>query len=265
MIQRITEMKDEILVYISQEKTYNTYIISDLEVLGLDSGIIELYCGMNETDITYILMRYGQSFVLYSDDVKTMNIGEIKRFIESFSFDFRVTGKRVVIEEVAKCFPKAKLDHNYFATVTQESLRVHEIENSDINLVCNCSVEQVISAYSSIDEYKEKYSDIKRASKRITTNNMNGRYYGLEHQGEIIAIVCSAAESKDLAMISEVGTKMEYRNQGFSKILVSKLCKDLFDMDKKELAIFYNSPIAKKVYEAVGFKENGEYSMLIQG
>lgn len=263
MIRRVMKLTDDVFSYIQKEKNYNTYIISDLEILGLDSGIIELYCGIDNDEICYVLLKYGQSFVLYSENVIRINISEIKYFMDSIAFDFRITGKREVIEKIAECFPKAEVEHNQFATMTKEMLEFYSVEGDTMQLIKNCNVEQVISGYSFIDEYKKKYEERGNAVKRIETNNLNGRYYGLESEGKIVAMVCSAAESKELAMISEVGTALEYRNRGLSKILVSNLCKDLFDMGKKELSIFYSNPVAKRVYETIGFKESGEYSMLI--
>lgn len=263
MLKRIYDLNEKVISYLQSEKAFNTYIISDLEILGLESGVIELYNGVKGDRIDYILMRYGQSFVLYSENAKNVNIKEVATFLKSFEFDFRITGKREIIEILAKHIPKAELDHNYFATVTEKSLQLYTQEDGNTNLIRNCSVMQVIDGYTSIEEYREKYKNTEKTIERINTNNLNGRYYGLENEGKLVAMVCSAAESCELAMISEVGTVAEYRNRGFSKILVSNLCKDLFGQGKKELSIFYSNPIAKSVYEAIGFKEIGEYSMLI--
>ncbi len=40
------------------------------------------------------------------------------------------------------------------------------------------------------------------------------------------------------------------------------LCRDCFERGKKYLCLFYDDPVAGRIYNRIGFQELGEYGML---
>ena len=262
MIKRLYKLDDEIKDYIYSQPYFNTYIISDIETFGIETDIINLYIGYEGRNIKYVLMKYGMSFVLFSEKSDEINLMELSVFFKNFIGDIVISGKTEIIKRISEIFSQPFYYDNYFATLTSDTIICYSNNILDCNVIKDPSIESIISIYSQIEEYKEKYCDKNRAIERIKRNILNGRYYGVEINNQLVSIASSSAESKNYAMISEVGTLVDYRNKGLSKIEVSQLCNDLFSESKKTLSIFYNNNIAGKVYNKIGFEIIGNYAIL---
>ncbi len=262
MIIKAIEMTNELKTYIMKEPEYNVYIISDIEAYGLNSYNMELFAGYQNNIICFVIMRFYESFVIYSHDNSKVNLDEVCKFFLSYKEIRSITGKADLIKTISQLLPNSRIITNEYAILRKEQLILYP-DNKEF-LYSSCTSEKVYDTYNEISEYIEKYKDRYSSIKRIENICVNGRYRILKSSktNKSVSIAGSAAESQNYAMISEVGTLNEYRNRGFSKIVVSNLCLELFGEGKKILTIFYNNKIAQKVYKNIGFIPIGEYSML---
>lgn len=69
-------------------------------------------------------------------------------------------------------------------------------------------------------------------------------------------------ENSESAMIVGVATAEGHRGKGYASAVVEALCRDCFERGKKYLCLFYDNPVASRIYNRIGFQELGEYGML---
>ncbi|MDE5587896.1 MAG: GNAT family N-acetyltransferase [Acetatifactor sp.] len=80
--------------------------------------------------------------------------------------------------------------------------------------------------------------------------------------GCLITTASTSAENSESAMVMGVATAAEFRGKGYASAVVSALCRDCFERGKKYLCLFYDNPVAGRIYNRIGFRELGQYGML---
>ncbi len=81
-----------------------------------------------------------------------------------------------------------------------------------------------------------------------------GRSYIIRRDGKIVSHASTYAEIDNLAIVSGVITRQEYRGLGLGYEVVSKLCQDLI-LEGKRPCLFYFKKEAVGLYAKAGFEE----------
>ena len=89
-----------------------------------------------------------------------------------------------------------------------------------------------------------------------------GRNYVLKKEGEIIHHAATYAELDNLAVISGVITREDYRGKGIGTLAIRKLCHDLLSEGKKP-CLFYYTKQAEGFYKKIGFEEGTGWAKLV--
>ena len=89
-----------------------------------------------------------------------------------------------------------------------------------------------------------------------------GRNYVLKCDGEIIHHAATYAELDNLAVISGVITREDWRGKGVGTLAVRKLCHDLLKEGKKP-CLFYYTKQAEGFYKKIGFEEGTGWAKLV--
>ena len=89
-----------------------------------------------------------------------------------------------------------------------------------------------------------------------------GRNYILKRDGEIIHHAATYAELDNLAVISGVITREDWRGKGVGTLAVRKLCYDLLKEGKKP-CLFYYTKQAAMFYKKIGFEEGTGWAKLV--
>lgn len=89
-----------------------------------------------------------------------------------------------------------------------------------------------------------------------------GRNYILKRNGEIIHHAATYAELDNLAVISGVITREDFRGKGVGTLAVRKLCHDLLEEGKKP-CLFYYTKQAELFYKKIGFEEGTGWAKLV--
>ena len=89
-----------------------------------------------------------------------------------------------------------------------------------------------------------------------------GRNYILKRDGEIIHHAATYAELDNLAVISGVITREDWRGKGVGTLAVRKLCHDLLKEGKKP-CLFYYTKQAEGFYRKIGFEEGTGWAKLV--
>lgn len=90
-----------------------------------------------------------------------------------------------------------------------------------------------------------------------------GRNYILQKNGEIICHAATYAELSNLAVISGVITREDWRGKGVGTLAVKKLCYDLLSEGKKP-CLFYYTKQAERFYRKIGFEEGSGWAKLVR-
>lgn len=90
-----------------------------------------------------------------------------------------------------------------------------------------------------------------------------GRNYILKRDGEIICHAATYAELSNLAVISGVITREDWRGKGVGTLAVKKLCHDLLKEGKKP-CLFYYTKQAEHFYRKIGFEEGTGWAKLVK-
>ncbi len=89
-----------------------------------------------------------------------------------------------------------------------------------------------------------------------------GRNYILKRDGEIIHHAATYAELDNLAVISGVITREDWRGKGVGTLAIRKLCYDLLQEGKKP-CLFYYTKQAAMFYKKIGFEEGTGWAKLV--
>lgn len=132
-----------------------------------------------------------------------------------------------------------------------------------IRKLTEADAESVYSLYILIDEF-HMYHGLSReeAIEKQRMNLKNDIYFGVFEHGVLASIAAISAATKTSAMIVGVATKPEYRRKGYASAVMGTLCRESLAEGRQFLCLFYDNPAAGKIYNRIGFKELGIWTML---
>lgn len=101
--------------------------------------------------------------------------------------------------------------------------------------------------------YGDSFNDsLKRVKEGM--DNPKKSYYGIKERGKLISVASTTEVPPEIAIVSAVYTKPEYREKGYGTSVVSKAVQEgLKEADKSCLIIRGENPPAKHIYEKLGF------------
>ncbi len=249
----INESK-KLLSYLCKEKDFNVFIISDIENVSDDKEYIDIYLDGSINDPKGVLLRYFDYFVIYTDD--EIDYKAATQIIINHKKPKSLNGKVEVIDKIKPYLQRlVKEEENYRFLVLKELNFVdfdYEIKKVTIE-----NIGKVIDFLNSIEEFgsvdeKAFVSEIK---------NKTARCYFIEVDNRVVSTASSSAESKAGSIITDVATDKEYRNRGYAKAVLSKLCSDLLNEGITPYILYYN-PYTGRLYKRIGFREIGYWKIL---
>lgn len=98
-MRRLTEHdRKQVMNYILKEPEFNLFFIGDIENFGLDSKDVELFASDSDTGYDFLLLRYLDNFLLYSDHTD-YNVREAAEFISEANPKC-INGKSDIVEKL---------------------------------------------------------------------------------------------------------------------------------------------------------------------
>lgn len=263
------EDKEEILRYVREEPEMNLFLIGDLENFGVENETVNFYLHEERDRWNFLILRYHQFYILYSQ-YEDYNAEEAIAFLKKQRKVDCVSGKTVLLERVALAFPQWKIDSTYMSRCNDIEENAEKISGKPdelgIRLLGKEDVAEVIDLLSCIEEFaktfkkEEREEQIRRMKEEMESGGKAA--VGGFLSGRMVSVASTSAENSESAMIVGVATAREYRGKGYASAVVRALCRDCFDRGKKYLCLFYDNPVAGRIYNRIGFKELGEYGML---
>lgn len=243
------------------DEPVNIYMLSDLDNYGVSDKDVEFFYSEYDNKSITILMRFYNSFVVYSttDMLDNYAVTETIRSRKNKWNELScVSGKYSSVKSIALEEAYIRCTH----VMVNRGLCYHKkrISNDRINVFGKESVDMIIDHYRSIPEMKDKYgNDYAAIRDDILRNLESGRVLGIEKDGAIVSSVMTTAESHQRAMFINVCTSPDYRRQGLASQVIEGLSELLFNEGKSALFIYYENEAAGEIYKRAGFEYVDDY------
>ena len=230
----------------------------------MESETINFYVHEERDCWDFLVLRFRKFFILYSR-YEDYNAEKAAAFFKGKEIDC-VSGKTVLLERIAPAFPQWEMKSTYMSRCDgvkgtgepPEGLVIRRLEKGDVPEAINLleDIEQFRKTYK-----KERKGEEIRVMEEEITNGSKVSVGGFL-EGRLVALASTSAENSESAMIVGVATALGYREKGYGSAVVRTLCQDCFERGKKYLCLFYDNPVAGKIYNRIGFTELGTYGML---
>lgn len=256
--------RDEILRYVGKEPEMNLFFIGDIENFGVENETVTIYLHEERDRWDFLILRFHQYFLLYSQ-YEDYNAQKAIEFLRGQRPDC-ISGKSALLEKIAPAFPQWTIESTYMSRCDRvedsfsgpEGLVIRRLEKED--------VPEVIDLLTDIQEFRRTYKKEEREEqiRRMAEEMAQGSKAAMGgfRNGRLVTVASTSAENSESAMIVGVATASDCRGKGYASAVVSALCRDCFARGKKYLCLFYDNPVAGRIYNRIGFQELGEYGML---
>ena len=254
--------------YLRLEPEFNLFLIGDLEAYGMEHENVSCYTDddwKSDMEFPYFILNYRGNVLVYSRD-ETYDAEKVADFLNEMDPE-NISGKDDIVKRLVPYLKDRISKPMYLARLNQIGTEEKEKYGDMMKQVQRLGEKDIPAAYDlylTIDEFaytyrrkeKEKcYEDIRQNISVI------GRTYGIFEGDVLAAVVQTSAENTTSAMVVGVATRPEMRGKGYAKAAILKLCQDcLEEMDF--LCLFFENPVAGRIYHAVGFKDMGMFTMI---
>ena len=249
---------EKLLTYFEQDLKNCLYSYIDLKKFGIANPNLTVYFDESE-GICCTALKYYEGLQLFDADGKIAAKKTAKLIKDLNSHIVSST-----IDVIEKLYPLLKdtyeMEQGYVTEMLSmpeceisEEVRQAEIGEYDEIAKLICSDEGVGGHYEP-DELKTQL--LTRLGEGM------GRNYILKRDGKIIHHAATYAELDNLAVISGVITREDWRGKGVGTLAVRKLCHDLLQEGKKP-CLFYYTKQAEGFYKKIGFEEGTGWAKLV--
>ncbi|WBW96974.1 GNAT family N-acetyltransferase [Oceanirhabdus sp. W0125-5] len=257
------DYEKKILDYVTDEKEYNLFIISNIENQGFEEEYLTYYGDIDEEDnIKGIMVKFFNIYTIYTKS----ECWDIEGFVDVLNNSElgMITGKERFIQELSKAgLQIQEYEGHYFATMRKK--KTQELNgkiNSELDklekITCDM-IEEVVQLRESIPEFMQGSGNFGKILRKGISNR-TARAYCIRENGKMVAFAQTSAENSQSAMITSVMTHLDYRKKGYASLCVEKLCDELIQEDRR-LCLYYVNQNAGKIYRKIGFKEIGKWGI----
>ena len=249
---------EKLLCYFEQDLKNCLYSYIDLKKFGIENPNLTVY--FDEADgICCSALKYYEGLQLFDAEGKmdAQGTAELIRSLNSHIVSSTVD----VIEKLYPLLEDTyEMEQGYVTEMLSmpvceisEEVRPAKIEEYDeiARLVCS---DKGVGGHYEPEELKELL--LTRLSEGM------GRNYVLKRNGELIHHAATYAELDNLAVISGVVTRDDWRGKGIGTMAIRKLCYDLLKEGKKP-CLFYYTKQAEGFYKKIGFEEGTGWAKLV--
>ncbi|MFZ7131141.1 MAG: GNAT family N-acetyltransferase [Eubacteriales bacterium] len=247
-----------IMEYLMQEPEMNLFIIGDIENYGYKDKNIDVWIQLEGKHIIAILMRFYDSLIFHA--AQHFDLKGFIHKIQSIQFNY-LSGKEEIMDKIDE----------YFNFKSKKSMVISKLDRSTYKEVYHNYKENIqFLNTENIDRYIELRNSIRefgappnRENTLVALKNKFSRGCYIEKDNKMVSIAQTTAENKYAAMIVGVCTAEAYRGKGYASKCVQKLCREVLG-EGKSLCLFYENPIAAKIYKNVGFVDIGQWKMNVR-
>lgn len=251
---------DLALSYLSEEPEFNLFLTGDIANCGMKSDLVRTYTADEwdeNKEFPYFILDYNGNFLVYSKD-PVYDAKTVAHFLSSQTM-YNLSGKQNIIEQLCPYFPERRIQNTYMARLNKVD-PAFSFSDIPVTKLGESDLEQIYELYMQIKEFAPTYSG--RSKENIIEGIKYNVHYGYKKDGVLLAIAGLSASTETSAMLVGVATHPDFREQGYASAVVGKLCQNELESGKQFLCLFYDNPKAGRIYNRIGFKELGIYTML---
>lgn len=268
MIRKLTKNDHaQLMELVLPQASINLFIIGDVEMYGYDTDFQELWGDFEEQgQLRGVLLRYYDSFIVYGHE--NYDVPGFVQLIQNYPAQPTISGESSILMPLRPFFADShQVKDTYFAECRVDTLKI--ADNADllaqVQQATVADAPSIAELLFTIDEFEMKknldFDDyVKRIIKRY--NDKAGRDYFIAVDGNVVSSASTTAENSKSAMLVGVCTAPDYRMQGYTTAILSKLLPALFT-EKESVCLFYDNPQAGKIYKRSGFVDIGIWTMLM--
>ena len=253
MVYRANNLdKERIIKFLEFDKSMNLFALGDIINYDIDHDILDVYLD-NELDFKVVYTIYRKHLVISAKKGTRID----KEFIKQLSENGKIVDYNGDGDLIDTCILEGFKKRKCYLLSLKEVVELDSYEGVEVGK--KESIEEFVkSTYQVFTDttmdFSSYYDELDKGVKKI---------YFIKEDNKIVSGCTTTAENKYSAMIVGVFTLEHYRNLGYAKKVVTKLCKDLVE-EGKECCLFFDNPIAGDMYKSIGFKDIGIYTMVIK-
>ena len=257
---RLAKKEDasRILIYLEQDLKNCLYSYIDLKKFGIENPNLTVY--FDESDsICCTALKYYEGLQLFDADGK-MDVEATAELIKGLNSHIVSS----TVDVIEKLYPLLKDTYEMEQGYVPEMLSMRLCEISEEVSPAELSEYDEIARLICSDEGVGGHYEPEELKNQLLTRlgEGMGRNYIIKRDGEIIHHAATYAELDNLAVISGVITREDWRGKGVGTLAVRKLCHDLLQEGKKP-CLFYYTKQAEGFYKKIGFEEGTGWAKLV--
>lgn len=257
---KLVEKQDvpEIIRYFEQDLKNCLYSYIDLKKIGIENSNLTVYVDKLE-EIQCTALKYYDGLQLFDAD-GNIDAEETAKLIRDLNSHIVSS----TVDVIEKLYPLLKDTYEMEQGYVTEMLSMHECEISEEVRPAEYVEYDEIARLICSDEGVGGHYDPQELKEQLLTRLEDGmgRNYILKKDGKIVHHAATYAELDNLAVISGVITREDWRGKGVGTLVVRKLCYDLLKEGKKP-CLFYYTKQAAMFYKKIGFEEGTGWAKLV--
>ena len=249
---------EKLLAYFEQDLKNCLYSYIDLKKFGIANPNLTVYFDESE-GICCTALKYYEGLQLFDADRK-VDAEKTAKLIKDLNSHIVSS----TIDVIEKLYPLLKDTYEMEQGYVTEMLSMPEYEISEEVRPAEIGEYDEIAKLICSDEGVGGHYEPEELKEQLLTRlgEGMGRNYILKRDGEIIHHAATYAELDNLAVISGVITREDWRGKGVGTLAVRKLCHDLLQEGKKP-CLFYYTKQAEGFYKKIGFEEGTGWAKLV--
>lgn len=249
---------NRLLTYFERDLKNCLYSYIDLKKFGIDHPNLTVY--FEEADgICCSALKYYEGLQLFDAEGK-MNAESTAELIRELNSHIVSS----TVDVIQKLYPLLQDSYEMEQGYVTEMLELPEGELSpEVRQAELSEYEEIVELICS-DEGVGGHYEPQELKEQLLARLQEGmgRNYVLKRNGEIIHHAATYAELDNLAVISGVITREDWRGKGVGTLAIRKLCHDLLKEGKKP-CLFYYTKQAEGFYKKIGFEEGTGWAKLV--
>ena len=259
---RIAQENDvnRLLEYLEKDLKNCLYSYIDLKKFGFNNPNLTVYFDESEeTQIRCSALKYYEGLQLFDAEGK-IDVKAAAELIRSLNSHIVSS----TVDVIEKLYPHLKDSYEMELGYVTEMLSMPECEISEEVRPEEVAEYDEITELICSDEGVGGHYEPQELKDQLLTRLKEGfgSIYILKRDGEIIHHAATYAELDNLAVISGVITREDWRGKGVGTLAVRKLCHDLLEEGKKP-CLFYYTKQAEGFYKKIGFEEGTGWAKLV--
>lgn len=257
----------KVLAYVAPEPEVNLFISGDLRTFGLDNRTVSVRVYEKEDGFAGILLRYRKhNYVFYTQE-SSFPFADISSFILKDNPTLKgvcLNGKTELIRPIVPFLSPLHLEETMMARCNELPVLPPFPRGVTVRVLANRK--DFLEAYaleSTITEFAASLQSEKEVVDGAIANAKRGSVNIGVFQGDLlVSLASTTADTAESAMLVGVCTREGYRQKGYASLAVGSLLQNRFQKGEKFVCLFYDNPLAGRIYHAFGFRDVASYSML---